>query len=383
VLVIPSRSWQTRRVVIGLFPELNAAGGVQRSGRHLAAVLAEFASARAMEYRVLSLNDTPALHRTSVGDREFVFTGCERGKLRMLTTATRMARRGVKLVLAGHPNLAPVARAMRLFSPKIKTIVCCHGMEVWKPLPVIQRRTLRSANLVLAPSRDTATHVAMNQDVPEDRIRVLPWALDPQFETLAFACAKAPPPPSLPKGHVVLTVGRWFKNERYKGMDTLITALPRLLTRWPDLQLATVGEGDDQSWLETLAEERGVRRHVHFFSGLNYAELAACYAACEIFALPSAGEGFGFVYLEAMACSKPVIGGMHGGAPEVIEDGVTGYLVQHGDAVQLATCMETLLADPAHAREMGVRGRRRVERDFRFNAFAKSLKRILREQCES
>ena len=370
-------------MIIGLFPELDAPGGVQRTGRHVAAVISEFASTRAMDCRILSLNDTPALHRMSVGDREFVFTGCERGKVRLLTTAVRMARRRAKLVVVGHPNLAPVARAMRLFAPKMKTIVCTHGMEVWTPLTGLRRQALRNANLVLAPSRDTAAHVAMNQDVPENRIRVLPWALDPQFGALAAASVQAALPPDFPQGHVVLTVGRWERNERYKGMDTLITALPRLLTRWPDLQIVAVGEGDDQDWLETLADERGIRRHVHFFSGLSYAELAACYAACEMFALPSQGEGFGLVYLEAMACGKPVIGGAHGGAPEVIEDGVTGYLVQHGDAIQLAICIETLLTDPAHAREMGARGRQRVERDFRFNAFAKALKRIFREQCES
>jgi len=56
-------------------------------------VLSEFASTRAMESRILSLNDTPALHRMSVGEREFVFTGCERGKMRLLTTAVRMAWR--------------------------------------------------------------------------------------------------------------------------------------------------------------------------------------------------------------------------------------------------------------------------------------------------
>ena len=370
-------------MIIGLFPELDAPGGVQRASRHVAAVLSEFASTRAMESRILSLNDTPALHRMSVAEREFVFTGCERGKVRLLTTAVRMARRRAKLVVVGHPNLAPVARAMRLFAPKMKTIVCTHGLEVWTPLPGLRRQALRSADLVLAPSHDTAAHVAMNQNVPENRIRVLPWALDPQFEKLVAGSPQTALPANFPQGHVVLTVGRWEQQERYKGMDTLITALPRLLTRWPDLQIAAVGEGDDQEWLETLAEERGIRRHVHFFSGLNYAELAACYAACEIFALPSQGEGFGLVYLEAMACGKPVIGGSHGGAPEVIEDGVTGYLVQHGDAVQLAICIETLLTDPAHAREMGARGRQRVERDFRFNVFAKTLKRILREQCES
>jgi glycosyltransferase involved in cell wall biosynthesis len=116
---------------------------------------------------------------------------------------------------------------------------------------------------------------------------------------------------------------------------------------------------------------------------LSTAELAACYSAAEIFALPSSGEGFGLVYLEAMAHGKPVIGGAHGGAPEVIADGVTGYLVPHGDAVQLATSLETLLADPAGAQKMGARGRQRVEKEFKFSVFAKSLKKILREQCES
>ena len=76
------------------------------------------------------------------------------------------------------------------------------------------------------------------------------------------------------------------------------------------------------------------------------------------------------VYLEAMAHSKPVIGGAHGGAPEVIEDGVTGYLVPHGDAAQLATSIETLLSDPAMAQKMGGRGAvQRVEREFRFQRF--------------
>jgi phosphatidylinositol alpha-1,6-mannosyltransferase len=166
-------------------------------------------------------------------------------------------------------------------------------------------------------------------------------------------------------------------------MDTLITALPRLLMRWPELQLVLVGSGDDRAWLEDFAEKNGVMMHVHFLSGLSYAEIAACYGACEVFALPSRGEGFGLVYLEAMACGKPVIGGSHGGAPEIIQDGVTGYLVPHGDPIQLATALQTLLADPAHAKEMGARGKQNVEYGYRFSAFAKSLKKILREQCES
>jgi phosphatidylinositol alpha-1,6-mannosyltransferase len=376
-------TWQTLRVIIGLFPELASAGGVQRAGRHLAAVMTEFASSRGMECRLLSLNDTPELHRMTVGTREFVFTGSARAKGRFTATALRTARRHAKLVLAAHPNLAPVVQAMRISAPRMNSIVCTHGLEVWEPLSALRRRALRHTNLILAPSRDTADHVATRQQVPRERIRVLPWALDPQFEALVAATPQPSPPPNFPAGRVILTVGRWLANERYKGMDTLISALPRLLADWPDLQLVAVGEGDDQAWLEQLADGCGVRSHVHFLSGLSYPEIAACYSACEIFALPSSGEGFGLVYLEAMARGKPVIGGAHGGAPEVIEDGRTGYLVQHGDAPQLATSIETLLADPALGREMGARGRERVARDFRFSVFSKSLKKILRELCES
>jgi phosphatidylinositol alpha-1,6-mannosyltransferase len=369
-------------VLIGLFPELDAAGGVQRAGRHLAAVMREFADSRGMEYRFLSLNDSRELHRMSVGEREFVFTGCERGKARMAATAVRMARRKGKLVLAAHPNLAPIVQAMRFAAPRIKSIVCSHGIEVWEPLPLLRRRALRKADLILAPSHSTAEHVAALQNIPAARIRVLPWALDPQFEALVSQ-PRAPLPANFPRNQVIFTVGRWLATERYKGMDTLITALPRLLTRWPELQLVLAGEGDDRAWLGDLAEKNGILRHVHFLSKLSYAELASCYAACDIFALPSRGEGFGLVYLEAMAFSKPVIGGAHGGAPEVIQDGVTGYLVQHGDAIQLATCIETLLSDPALAQKMGERGCERVANEFRFNVFAKSLKKILREQCGS
>jgi glycosyltransferase involved in cell wall biosynthesis len=376
-------TWQTRRVLIGLFTELEGAGGVQRAGRHLAAVLSEFAASRHMDCRLLSLNDSHELHRMSVGGKTFAFTGYERSKARFAATAVRVSRRYGKLVLAGHPNLGPVTQAMWVGAAGLKTIICTHGLEVWEPLSAVRKLALHRANLVLAPSQDTANHVADAQKVKRERIRVLPWALDPDFEALSANGAQVKLPHGYPEGRVILTVGRWLATERYKGMDTLITTLPRILTRWPELHLLAVGEGNDRAWLEYLAEKNGVNRHVHFLSGLSYPELAACYSACEIFALPSGGEGFGLVYLEAMARGKPVIGGAHGGAPEVIEDGVTGYLVPHGDAAQLATSIDTLLADPELAQKMGARGRQRVERDFKFSVFAKSLKKILREQCES
>jgi phosphatidylinositol alpha-1,6-mannosyltransferase len=369
-------------VLIGLFPELDAPGGIQRAGRHLAFVLSEYAAAHKMEYRFLSLNDSQELHRLRIDDREFVFTGSARGKASFAASAMRAARRHPKLVLALHPNMAPLVRAMHVAAPRMKSIICTHGVEVWEPLSYMRRSALRRASLVLSPSRATADFVESLQGVAAKKIRLLPWALDPDFETIASAFSSKLPD-SFPNGPVILSVGRWLATERYKGMDTLIRALPRLLLRWPSLQLALVGSGDDHEWLEAIARESGVRLHVHFIRDLSYGQLSACYAAADLFALPSRGEGFGFVYLEAMARGKPVIGGAHGGATEVIQDGVTGYLVQHGDAVQLATSIDAILSNPELARQMGQRGRERVEKEFRFSVFSKAFKKIVRDLCAS
>jgi glycosyltransferase involved in cell wall biosynthesis len=140
-----------------------------------------------------------------------------------------------------------------------------------------------------------------------------------------------------------------------------------------------VGDGEDRSRLEQLARESGVADRIRFLYGLTQEELFACYAHCDVFALPSRGEGFGLVFLEAMAHGKPVIGGAHGGTPDVIEDGVTGVLVPHGDAALLSSALESLLANPASASEMGARGRERVLTDFSFEQFQTRLTQVLED----
>ena len=218
----------------------------------IAAVLTEFADSRSMECRLFSLNDSPELHRMSVGGREFVFTGCERAKGRFTATALRSARRHAKLVFAVHPNLAPVTQTMRLAAPRMRTIVCTHGIEVWEPLSPVRRRSLRRANLVLAPSQSTADHVIAHQKVKPERIRVLPWALDPEFEALLPAASKAPLPSGFPTGRVILTVGRWLPASVIKvWIRSLLPCLACCLAgpncNWPWSAKATTAIGSKNS----------------------------------------------------------------------------------------------------------------------------------------
>src|SRR5262249_1166169 len=119
----------------------------------MAAVLTELAASGAMECRLVSLNDSPELHRMTASGREFVFTGCDRAKARFAVSALKAARRRARLVLAGHPNLAPVVRLMTLAAPRMKSIVCTHGVEGGEPLPGLRRSSLQKASWVLAPSQ--------------------------------------------------------------------------------------------------------------------------------------------------------------------------------------------------------------------------------------
>ena len=360
--------------------EMLAAGGVQRASRHVAAVAAKFASERGLAYRFLSFTDPQGLHTVRVGPHEFQFSGHARDKSQFALAALRAAGRQPSIVIALHPHLAPLVAAMRLRSRNFRSIMFAHGLEVWRPLGWPRGAALRSSDLVIAPSGDTARHLISDQKIRPDKVRQLAWGLDPEFETRLLAPISPPRPAAFPqRARIILTVGRWDPAERYKGADTLISALPRVLQTVPDAALVLVGDGDDRPKLEQLARDSGVADRIHFLFGLSQEELFACYAHCEVFALPSRAEGFGLVFLEAMANSKPVIGGAHGGTPDVIEDGVSGLLVRHGDLAMLSNALVSLLADPARAAEMGARGRQRVQSEYTFERFQSGLSQVLEQ----
>jgi glycosyltransferase involved in cell wall biosynthesis len=367
-------------MIVGLFTEMLSVGGVQRAGRQVAAVTAKFAAERGLGCHYLSLNDSQGEHAVRVGPHEFSVSGHARDKSRFVLSALRAAGRQPLLVIALHPHLAPVAALMRLRSRKFRSIVFTHGIEVWRPLAWPRGPALRSADLVTAPSRDTAQHVIYEQGIRTERVRQLPWGLDPDFEARLQAPARPARPVAFPEpARIILTVGRWNPAERYKGADTLISALPRVLQAVPDAVLVLIGDGEDRPRLELLARTSGFMDHIRFLCSPTQDELFACYAHCDVFALPSRGEGFGLVFLEAMALGKPVIGGAHGGIPDVIEDGVNGLLVPHGDIPRLSSVLESLLLDRVRASEMGARGYQQVQMEFTFEQFQSRLTRTLRE----
>lgn len=366
-------------MIVGLFPELLATGGVQRAARHTAATLTQYASRARMMARFLSLNDSRGLHPGKVGQCKFEFRGFGRRRGQFVRAALRKTLGRPRLVLAAHPNLAPLTWLMKAVAPGVRTVILTHGTEVWEPLPIARRWALRRADLVLAPSSDTARHLVAEQGVPEDRVRRVPWGLDPEFAFAAAANRGKGNADVFPNGRVVLTVGRQAAAERYKGVDLLIRAMPKLLSVVPDLCFVVIGDGDDRPRLERMAHELRLNGRVHFWGNVPVETLVTAYRRCDVFAMPSKAEGFGLALLEAMAFGKPVVGGAHGGTLDVIEDGVTGYLVPHGDVDRLPQILERLLQDARLRAEIGHRAQERVRSTYLFEHFQARLTDAIEE----
>src|ERR1700722_4969677 len=221
-------------MIVGLYTDLIPAGGVQLAGRHTAAVLARWAAERGWPTQFLCLNDPAGEHEMKVAGIAVRFTGFGKSKRRFAARAVGLAREG-RVVLAAHPHLAVPASAMRARSKKFCLVVQAHGIEIWKPMNALRGICLRRADIVTAPSRFTAEKLRTIQRLPETKVRILPWGLDPAFLALAERASEFSLPAGIPNSRYVLAVGRWSSAERYKGFDSLIRVSPALLREAPDV----------------------------------------------------------------------------------------------------------------------------------------------------
>jgi phosphatidylinositol alpha-1,6-mannosyltransferase len=369
--------------ITGLFPELLGIGGVQEAGRLTALAIGQIAGRRGWSSAIAGLNDPAGSQELSIGGHTLAFEGFARGKLRFIRSAIAAARGAhnctAHLIIAGHPNLAPIAVWMQKMSPHGNAIVMAHGVEVWRPLPLLRRTTIRHARVVTAPSTDTIQKLIDVQRVSRANTELVPWPLNPDFLALTER-ADLRPPGGFPNARTILTIGRAASSEQYKGTDDLIRALAKLQSEMPDLHLVAVGGGDDLPRLQSLAKDLGVAARVHFLQRLSQEEIAACYARAEFFAMPSAGEGFGLVFLEAMAFGKPVIAAGYGGALDLVEDGVNGLLIPPRDPAALTLALSRLLENESLRSRLGTKGAAMVREKYRFDSFECRLEQLL-ERC--
>ena len=326
-----------------LAPELfTTDSGIPRILRLYLKALGELATAQGGRVEFVALNDDaiePAKLQPYGSPAVAEGVACHRDKFQFIRATLRLSRRA-DFLLCGHVAQLPVAWLARCLRPSLRYALVAHGIEVWRPFGVWERRALRGAWRIFCISEFTKRELLRHVALDESRLVVLPNALDPQLAPVAEAV-----PVAAPTTPVILTVSRLSHSDRYKGIDHLIEAMPAILRAEPAARLRIVGHGDDLARLQTLVRSLAVGGAVEFAGFVSDAELRGEFDRCRIFALPSEKEGFGLVYLEAMAHGKPCVGARAGGTPEVITAD-TGILVEYADVSGLATASLAALRQP-------------------------------------
>ncbi len=225
-------------------------------------------------------------------------------------------------------------------------------------MALLEKRAAQKADRVFVPSEYAAKTLHRYYEIPSRKISIMHNGIFFDEWTAAVDAAQMDNnrPPT------VLAVARLY---RRKGIDGLIRAWPKVLARVNDARLRIAGGGLEYENLKNLADELGLAESVHFTGDVRGRdEMAALYANCDVFCLPSRHETFGLVYLEAMAAGKPVVALNTTAVPEVVRDGVDGVLVDEGDAGKLADAITFLLENPTQRARMGQSGKERVKTHF-------------------
>lgn len=366
---------RSRKRILLLLPEVfGRTGGIQMFNRALCMAAGHWAQLNDATVSAIVLNDGGAPDRRYINDRYVSYISANKSKAKFIWSFIgNVATKPPDLTLIAHISLSPLTLLPLASMRNQKSCIVAHGIEAWKPLRRIERKALRLAETILAVSEYTRDELVRHNDSDVDtrKVKIFPCTLDP------FWVYNSQARTILGERPIILTVCRMMKEDAYKGVDSVLRSLPAVVREYGPVDYQIVGQGNDVPRLKALAEELGISPYVTFTGSVSDEELRENYQQCSLFVMPSEKEGFGIVFLEAMAYAKPVIGGAHGGILSVVENEKTGLLVNRLDVDALARAMVRLLQDRELSDRLGRNGRQRLMEEFTYQRFENNLGAVI------
>ncbi|KAI9130463.1 glycosyltransferase [Acaryochloris sp. CCMEE 5410] len=289
------------------------------------------------------------------------------------------------LIISTHLNFSVVAHRLNQIAG-IPFWTIAHGVEAWDITRPDLKNALSKAQKILAVSHYTCDRLIKEQELKSGKISLL----HNTFQSKRFQ--PSPKPDQLLKKHslhirqpILLTVCRLCASESYKSYDVVLGALPTILKTIPEAKYFIVGKGDDKSRLEKKIIEMDLQEHVILTGFVPDQDLCDYYNLCDVFVMPSKLEGFGIVYLEALACGKPVIGGNQDGAVDALSKGELGALVDPDDAEEIAETVIQILnrTYPNYLMFQPNKLRSSVIERFGFTSFKRTLRNYLQTEIST
>ncbi|MDE5086688.1 MAG: glycosyltransferase family 4 protein [Trichodesmium sp. St16_bin2-tuft] len=264
------------------------------------------------------------------------------GRLRLgITLLWLLLKKQPKQVFCGHINLAPLVQILCV-PLGIPYTVLTYGKEVWEPLPNKYQQALKQATKILTISRYSRDRCCESNHLDPEKFQLLPCMVDGDKFIPGLLPVDLIEGYNLQRAKILMTVARLWSGDPYKGVDVTIRSIPIILQSFSEVKYLIIGQGDDQTRLAKLAQDLGVGEKVIFAGFVPTEDLVKHYQVADAYVMPSQ-EGFGIVYLEAMACGLPVLSGDGDGSADPLQDGKLGWRVPHRDPEAVANaCIEML-----------------------------------------
>lgn len=316
-------------------------GGIALYNRDIAEALAEMPE---VEEIVVIPRNMP-LPSEPIPDKVRFLSQAAGGKARYIGVALTEARRDYDLVVCGHINLLPLAALLNLYI-RAPLALMVYGIDVWQSPYGLARQWLKTVDAVWSISAITRDRMNAWANLPGSKYALMPNAIQLERYGMAEKRADLVEHYRLQGSKLIMTLARLPGVERYKGVDEVLEAMPALLEKEPALKYLVAGDGDDRPRLQAKAESLGLADRVVFTGMVKEADKADLFRLADAFVMPGRGEGFGFVFLEALACGVPAVGSKIDGSREALRDGLLGELVDPTDPASIRQGILSALAKP-------------------------------------
>jgi len=317
-----------------------------------------------------------------------------RDRSKILLPSLRVAKRAKEIAQMHNIEVVVFGAAapLALMAPKLrkagvkKIIALTHGHEVWWarifPFNLAMKRIGNSVDHLtyLGEFTRQAISRSLSQKSIDSMVKIAPGIDTSHFSPQADATQRRTEL-GLESKKIIISVGRLVHR---KGQDKLIQAFPTIVREIPSAHLLIVGEGPYRAHLEKLVEKLSLKANVTFVGRIFYNDLPSYLSASDVFVMPSRSrffglevEGLGIVYLEASACAIPVVAGVSGGAPDAVQEGITGLCVDGTNIGQIAEAVIHICSDSKRATKMGLAGRNWVIEQWQWEIWSKQFNSLL------
>jgi glycosyltransferase involved in cell wall biosynthesis len=324
-------------------------GGIQKMTRTLAHALNSICTTNNGCFKLASLYDANSdLMPQYIPKKNF--EGFNRRRISFIIKIA-FARQKQDVVILSHINLALAGLLIRLINPKTKIWLIAHGIEVWRPLSFHKRQLLKRCDKVICVSAFTKAQMYKWHKTDPAKCIVLNNALDPflkipsTFQKPAYLLDRYGLTDS---GPIIFTLTRLASTELYKGHDRVINAISGLKHQFPGIKYVLAGKYDHEEGIRVkqLIADAGVTNQVILTGFIKEDELSDHFLMADVFVLPSKKEGFGIVFIEALACGLPVICGNADGSIDAIRNGELGTAINPDNETELADSISHQLSEP-------------------------------------